>query len=205
MLVRLLKRELHYRIDDVRRRVGRAGADGGISHLRKRAIVKAHAQRHRLRLFVETGTYLGDMTAAMAPLFDHVHSIELGYELYRAARERLRHRRNVTLYHGDSALVLPDVLARCHGDTLFWLDAHYSAGITARATIETPVAAELAAIFTRRGSRDVILIDDARLFNGSNDYPVLADLTQWITREAPHFDVAVAEDVIRLTPRRTLS
>ncbi len=203
MLVRYLKRELHYRMEDVQHRVGWAGTAGGISHLRKRRIVRAYARRHGLRVFVETGTYLGDMTAAMAPLFDHIHSIELGSELYRAACERLRRYRNVSLYHGDSALVLPDVLARCHGDTLLWLDAHYSAGITARATIDTPIAAELAAIFSRRGSRDVILIDDARLFTGSNDYPALADLREWIAREAPHLDVAVAEDVIRLTPRHT--
>lgn len=83
--------------------------------------------------------------------------------------------------------------------TLFWLDGHYSSGITASAETHTPISAELQAILIHSVKEHVILIDDARCFNGTNDYPHLDELLR-IIREEGSYSAEVSADIIRLTP-----
>ncbi len=45
----------------------------------------------------------------------------------------------------------------------------------------------------------VILVDDARLFDGTHDYPVLDELIRAVRAEG-RFNVAVSADIIRFTP-----
>jgi hypothetical protein len=151
--------------------------------------------------FIETGTYRGDMTAAMARHFGEVHSIELGEDLFERAVQRFRGQPHVHIHHGDSASVLARVLADCSDPTLFWLDAHYSAGITARADKDTPVIEELSHIFRHPVKTHVILIDDARCFDGQGGYPSLPDLAEIVARDAPQLSMSVQADIIRLVPR----
>ena len=92
---------------------------------------------------METGTYYGDMIAAMMPQFDAIYSIELSDELYDRARRRFRGSDKVTLIHGDSAVELAAIVRGLDRPALFWLDGHYSGGETAKGATETPVLAEL--------------------------------------------------------------
>src|SRR3990167_3220711 len=68
---------------------------------------------------------------------------------------------------------------------LFWLDAHYSGTGTARGRKDTPIARELKAILTHRVRNHIIIIDDARLFNGQNSYPKLTWLRKLIKEKYP--------------------
>jgi hypothetical protein len=149
---------------------------------------------------VETGTYMGDMVAAMSADFDQIHSIELGPDLFEKARQRFAGMAHVQLHQGDSATTLPEVLRRLNGPALFWLDGHYSAGITAKGSKDTPIVEELEAIYRHDAQRHVILIDDARLFDGSADYPTLDNLRKRVTGWSPNAVMAVADDIIRLHP-----
>src|ERR671937_324 len=54
----------------------------------KRNELRRYARDHRLRTVVETGTYLGEMTAAIAKHVDRVITIELSPELAARARAR---------------------------------------------------------------------------------------------------------------------
>ena len=47
---------------------------------------------------------------------------------------------------------------------LFWLDAHYSGGDTAKGQSNTPVMSELEAILAYSRRNDIILVDDLRYF-----------------------------------------
>jgi hypothetical protein len=135
-----------------------------------------YADRHGLRTLVETGTLFGDTIAATRHRFDHVYSIELSPELHEKAKRRLRRHRNVTLLQGDSADVLPGLLARLPEPCLFWLDAHYSAGVSARGPLDSALRSELAAILQRDNPRDVILIDDAPYLSGESGWPTWHEL-----------------------------
>ena len=176
------------------------GRRGAPPHFVKRRVVLEHARRHSLRTLVETGTYRGDMVEAMRREFDRVISIELSAPLAAAARERFRNAANVTIEQGDSGTVLPRILASLEGPALFWLDGHWSGGETARGERDTPVLAELEHLFADPRPGHVVLVDDARLFDGIAGYPTIENLKDLVRRRRPEWRVSVADDVIRLEP-----
>jgi hypothetical protein len=150
---------------------------------------------------VETGTYLGEMVAAQRTRFHRMWSIELSPELHRAAVQQFENARNVTLLQGDSGDLIEKVLADLEGPALFWLDAHYSEGNTARGSLETPVWRELQAILASP-EEHVVLIDDARHF-GTGDYPSIEAIRGLVESSRPGWTCNVATDIIRIhRPRR---
>ena len=118
---------------------------------------------------VETGTYVGETTRALAAIFPAVVTIERSEELHRDAAEAMRSLGNVEALHGHSADRLPE-LADPAVPTLFFLDGHWSAGVTAGADDECPLLRELEAI--RPGApTDCIVIDDARMLTAPPPRP----------------------------------
>ena len=142
----------------------------------KQTIVKAYARRYGLRTLVETGTYTGDMVNAVRNVFDHICSIEIDEDLFEKAKERFQGSFHITILLGDSASVLPQVLQSITGPCLFWLDGHYCGEGTGTGILETPIVHELEAILQHSCSDHVVLIDDARLFTGTSDYPTVEEL-----------------------------
>lgn len=155
-----------------------------------------YARRFGTRTLVETGTYLGETIDACLGHFDHIWSIELDAPLFEAAVRRFRPWPHVTIVNGDSREVLSGVLAKIEGPILFWLDAHYSGGITARGLSDTPIGHELAAILDRSSSDDVILIDDARDF-GHGDYPRIDAIAELIALRRPGWHFEIRDDIMR--------
>lgn len=176
------------------------GARPPLPHRLKQEVLAEIARRHGLELLVETGTYHGDMVAALAGRFRRVWSIELGLELYRAARARFRGLAHVRILHGDSARVLPEVLAEVDRPALFWLDGHWSAGSTAKGERDTPVVAELDLILAHPVARHAILVDDARHFTGQGDYPRLDEVRARVERARPGTRFELADDILRALP-----
>ena len=162
--------------------------------------LRHYARRFRLRSLVETGTYMGDMVWAMRRQFDEIYSVELDAKLHARAVERFKSNPHIHLYQGDSAKVLGDVIPRLNGPSLFWLDGHYSAGVTAKGESETPVMSEIGHVLDDSRWAHVILVDDARCF-GQGEYPAVDDLRTLI---ATRRDLAleVTEDVIRILPKQ---
>jgi hypothetical protein len=128
-----------------------------------------------VRRVVETGTYRGLTARALAPLFESVVTIELSERLYERTAVTLRDIPNVEALQGHSAELLA-AIARHEMPTLYFLDAHWSAGNTAGSTEECPVLDELAAI-GRGHPDDCLVIDDARLFTSAPPPP--HDPAQW--------------------------
>ena len=169
----------------------------------KRAIIKSYLKRYQLREFIETGTHLGDTVADVAnDRSVSCHSIELDQHLYRQAHNRFRNWQNVKTYQGDSGEVLPQILTTLHGPALFWLDGHYSGGVTAKGEADTPISIELQAILESGIKGHVVLIDDARCFDGTSDYPFIEDLLALVRRNA-NYRIEISADIIRLTPETT--
>jgi hypothetical protein len=112
-------------------------------------------------IFVETGTYYGNTTKWASTQFTQVFTIELSEYLYNMTKEQLLLKGNIIPNLGDSRVVLPQILKEIDGNIVFWLDGHYSAGVTAGADDPCPLMEELE-IILRRNNDDVILIDDAR-------------------------------------------
>jgi len=179
----------------------RTGHSGAAPHPVKMLVVESYLKKFRLDYFLETGTYLGETLGYIARRGLQCISIELSPELCRQAQIRFKHCKNIKLFQGDSSQILPGLLGQINKPVLFWLDGHYSGGITATAETHTPINAELKAILGHPVKQHVILIDDAHCFDGTNDYPYLDDLLRLI-REDGCYSVEVSMDIIRLTPKK---
>jgi len=169
-------------------------------HRVKQRIVIGHARRFQLTTLVESGTYLGDMVAAVRKHFERIYSIELGPELAERARDRFAGDPGVTILCGDSGTVLPGLLGTIERPCIFWLDGHYSGGNTALGEVATPILRELDGILDLAPGSHVILIDDARLFTGEDGYPRLEDVSELLRHRRPSAAFAVEDDVIRIFP-----
>jgi hypothetical protein len=166
-------------------------------HVVKQLAILRYQRSRRFSTFVETGTFTGEMVAAVRPHFHRIISIEMSPEIHQRAVRRFAGDRQVELLLGDSAVVLPRVLQQIGDPALFWLDGHFMGGGTARADEDTPVRHELSALLSHPVRGHIILIDDARLFDGSAGYPTIAELCSWIEHERPGSDVRVEDDIIR--------
>ena len=169
-------------------------------HFIKQQVLESFAQKFGARVFVETGTYYGDTVEAMRKLFDRIYSIELSEFLSKTAKKRFARHNHIEIIQGDSAVELKRLLEKIDQPALFWLDGHYSAGITARGEKDCPALEELEPILKSR-HRHVIVIDDARCFGTSAGYPTIQELTDFVNRFRNDVDISVELDSIRIIPR----
>jgi hypothetical protein len=176
-----------------------AGAPLPPPHQLKQEAIKGYAQKYGIRTLVETGTYMGDMVEAQRMNFTQIFSIELSPDLWNKAVERFRAAPEVKILQGDSGVVLHKIVGGMVNPALFWLDGHFSAGITAKGDKDCPIYEELDAIFSYTKQDHVILIDDARCFVGEGDYPTIEALTNYIQKRDPRYQIQVKDDIIRGT------
>jgi hypothetical protein len=167
------------------------------SHFQKQQALLATARKFGLDYLVETGTYMGDMVFALQPYFKKIYSIELSPKFYEAAKKRFHNTDNVSIVQGDSAEKLKEIVQELQAPALFWLDGHYSGGETAMGAKECPVYEELEAIFTSTLDH-VIIIDDARLFVGKNDYPTVEELSAFVDRAKPGARLFIENDGVHI-------
>jgi hypothetical protein len=168
----------------------------------KRLTLQHYANRCSLKTFIETGTFRGETLAILEGQMDELHSVELSPELFAAAKKKFEGSSKIHLHHGDSADIFPNILAGFNNPALIWLDAHYSAKITAHGPEETPILAELEAVFCNKNHRHCILIDDAREFEGNPAYPKLDQVREMAEKNSYNFECRF--DLIRLTPNSSL-
>lgn len=137
--------------------------------------------RFHFRHFVETGTGNGDglAFAASFPFFATLQSCEIEDTLVSAADLRFAHDTRVNIYRGKSETFLGNgrktALLPGADPALFWLDAHFPGadyGLAAydkyamvpTVPVMLPLQNELAVIASLKRPKDVILIDDLRIY-----------------------------------------
>lgn len=105
--------------------------------------------------------------------FSKLYSIELSKGYFEAAKKKLKNFNKINLYFGDSRKILPKILENINEPCVFWLDAHFSGGKTAKIdkTKLTPIKEELLAIKNHHIKEHIIFIDDIRCFDGKNGFP----------------------------------
>ena len=184
--------------DDIIAQWNKNGKQMPPPHLVKQLAIKKEKGVSGYNILVETGTYLGDMVEVQKHVFKKVYSIELGVELYSNAVQKFEADENVFILQGDSGVILKELMPKILEPAIFWLDGHYSAGITARGEKECPIFEELTAIFGAKELNHIILIDDARLFNGTNDYPSIEELVEFMDDKNKTFSLTIKDDIIRI-------
>ena len=135
--------------------------------------------------FIETGTYYGGTAKWAADEFREIHTIELSEKIYNMVKDELSTKGNITLYLGDSRNQLPNILKNKSENIFFWLDGHYSGGITAGKEYPCPLINELE-IILKRDNDDIILIDDARLYTGNEfGWPSIVEISKKVEQLSP--------------------
>jgi len=168
-------------------------------HLLKQKVVREYGEKFGLKTLVETGTYYGEMVAAMKSHFDHIYSIEYVPALAERATRKFAGDEHVRIFCGDSRVVMPEVLALLNGPALFWLDAGYY-GWVGMETDKQRLSAEMEMILSHPYPH-IVLLDDARCLTGQNGIPTVSDVKAYVESKFPQRSVEVKYDVMRITLR----
>jgi len=145
--------------------------------------------------FIETGTFLGSTTEYAAKFSNRVISLEPDEYLFKKAKEVLIRFKNIEILHGTSEDVFPKIIPTLSGDITFWLDGHYSGGVTYQSIKDTPIVLELNEIEKnmKNFARLSIMVDDFRLFNPLEiefkDYPKNTYLVNWADKNSLYWTV----------------
>ena len=135
--------------------------------------------------WIETGTYVGTTTEALAKISKWVISIEPSMELHKKSLRRLSAFNNVELLNGSSEDLFDSACSQAGGSVSFWLDGHFSGGETFKGEQDCPIEYELAVISQHLPAyeRVCVYIDDFRLFRDNqgqkSDYPLKSFLVNW--------------------------
>ena len=139
--------------------------------------------------FFETGTGfgLGVQVARTVP-FNLIFSVEIVAAEVERIRPAFSSDRRVQLLIGRSIDLMPQILPKIPGNMIFWLDAHFPGAhhhiqkYDSEKDIDTrlPLEKELSLIRQLRpGKRDVILIDDLRIYEQDKfEWGNLSDIGQ---------------------------
>jgi predicted O-methyltransferase YrrM len=152
-------------------------------------LVDRLVKTHDLKVFVETGTYLGFTVEHVLDKFEEIYTIELDLKLHEQASAKFEAHEKVICILGDSGKKLADLLYYMDDRALVWLDAHWSAGITARGDKDTAITAELDALGEATRRDHVLMIDDLVDFNGQNGYPTVDELKQRVREINPLYEI----------------
>jgi hypothetical protein len=166
-------------------------------HLLKQKVVRAYGEKFGLKTLVETGTYYGEMVAAMKRRFERIYSIEFVPALAERATGKFARYPHIRIFRGDSRVELPKVLALLSEPALFWLDAGYY-GWVGKQGDQQRLSAELEMILSHPFPH-VILLDDARGLTGRDGIPSASDVKAYIEAKFPNRQVEVEYDIMRVT------
>jgi len=164
------------------------------------------------KIFIETGTFFGDTIESFKNNFTKLYSIELSEELADKAKKRFQNNTNISIVQGNSSVQLSNILREINETCIFWLDGHYSSEFwvgkefiqTAKGEKNTPITEELLQIINHKVKDHIILIDDARCFNGEQDYPGIKKIKNLISKHLPSHTFEVKNDIIRILPKNNL-
>ncbi|TRX55612.1 hypothetical protein FNH22_18475 [Fulvivirga sp. M361] len=159
-----------------------------------------------VKTFVETGTYKGETTLWAANNFDKVLTIEFSSEIFETTSKKLSTQENIDALYGDSRVLLRKIIDEQTEPYLFWLDAHWSDGITYGEEDQCPLMEELGIIRSSKFT-NFLFIDDARLFlsppplpNVIHYYPTISEIIGELDNYDEDMYTVVYEDAIISIP-----
>lgn len=149
--------------------------------------------RHPNKFFVETGTYRceGLENAIASGCFQRFLSVELSQDFAYTAHRKFKDNPEVQVFQGDSSKKLPTMLSFVTAPATIWLDAHYSAGDTAKGDCMSPILQELQAIQNHDIDSHTILIDDSRDFGTENfDFVTKEEVIEALMKINPKYQIS---------------
>ena len=115
--------------------------------------------------YIETGTYYGLNLEEVVEEYKQIYTIEIEKKWVEYNEEKFEDKNNIQIIEGDSSVKLPELCSEIEEGVTFFLDAHYSGEGTGYKEKTSPIIKELESIFYRKNNKDIILINNLRIFN----------------------------------------
>lgn len=168
------------------------------------------------RVFVETGTYMGDgIQRALDSGYETVFSCDVNHELVKQAERRFADAK-VSVVHGPSSDVLPEILSQIDQRAVFFLDGHgmppdesskqfspstLLPGREDDPSTYAPLRKELELILAHSVKGHIILIDDRQcfgtwMFNGLTE----SEIRHTLVSSDPQYKFYYFENVLVCSP-----
>jgi hypothetical protein len=168
----------------------------------KAETVTRYGKKYNYEVLIETGTFRGRMIDAQKHNYKKIMSIEIDKQFHADAVEKFKAYPHIRCCLGDSGKLLKEIIGDIDKPAILWLDAHYNGKSEEKLETECPIFGEIDAVFGSGNLKHVMLIDDARLFVGKNDYPTVPELIDYIKKKHPSYSVEVSNDIIRVEPAK---
>lgn len=174
-------------------------------------LVTRLAKEFGIENFVETGTAYGGTAIWASDHFKKVITTEYCQEIYQETIHKYSHLGNVKFMFGDSRTKLVEIVQKLECPSLFWLDAHWSGGVTYGESDECPLSEEIH-IINESKLDHFILIDDARLFTSPpmpphqiDQWPNITTVLNALNSGKINRYIVIIEDVIIAVPEMAKS
>jgi hypothetical protein len=115
------------------------------------------------KIFIETGTYMGDTIFSMEPHFDKLYTVEIKPEFYYNNKNRYNGQK-INFILGDSTYEIENICKNIKEKSIFFLDGHWSAGNTGKGEKDIPLIEEINSIYNYFDNEAIVIIDDRRMF-----------------------------------------
>ena len=166
------------------------------NHIYKQNRIKLIQKEYKFDMFIETGTFYGQMVYSTRNLFSQICSIEIFKKLADLNTRSFANNKHINIICGDSSTVLLKIMENDKPQSvLFWLDGHYSGLGTGCGEKITPIITEIRTILKHKPKKYSIIIDDWRLFNGT-DYPSKEELLNEFSAVKKHIEISTDSDAL---------
>lgn len=138
-----------------------------------------HPGYEDIRVFVETGTYLGASTMLAHDQFPVVHSVEISPDLHARAVDLFGTTPGVRFHLGDSREFIAKMAREVKERAVWYLDAHWFKKTKEKVGGRKkglPLWVELDAI-AARPHKDIVIVDDTHSFGTASPTPEWLDVT----------------------------
>lgn len=156
-------------------------------------------------IFIETGTYRGLSSIWASEIFKNVITIENSKDIYKEYSPILKKINNVNPLFGNSKIILRKLTKKMNSSIIFWLDAHWSSGITYGKNDECPLIEEIK-IIKSATKNSIIIIDDARFFcsppplpHNTDEWPTISEVIMALNSPDNSY-IVIYDDVIYSVP-----
>ena len=150
------------------------------------------------KIFVETGTAYGQTVAEIQPYFEKIFTVEISKQLWEWTNPKISDCENVEHVLGDSLIEIPKFLDSLTEEdkVFFWLDAHWSQGLSDKNHLDCPLIEECVIIDNQyKADIGLVVIDDIRMFEtkGNEDWTEISN--EAVRSSFKNFDIIVSKEI----------